>query len=304
MSFQAQKEKISKGQGFVAALDQSGGSTPKALKQYGIDETAYANEEQMFALVHEMRERIITAPAFASGKVIGAILFEKTMDADIKSVPTAQYLWEKLKIVPFLKIDKGLADEADGVQLMKPIGGLEDLLKRAKAKGIFGTKMRSVVNKASESGIAAAVKQQFDVARIILAHGLVPIIEPEVNIKAPDKAACEDMLKAEILKNLDNLAPDQQIMLKLSLPEKAGLYTALAAHEKVLQVVALSGGYSLDESCRRLAENDGMIASFSRALTNDLKAGQSDGEFNTTLQAVIDKIHAASVKGARKTQAA
>ncbi len=254
--------------------------------------------------MHEMRERIITAPAFASGKVIGAILFEKTMDADIKGVPTAQYLWEKLKIVPFLKIDKGLIDEADGVQLMKPIDGLEDLLKRAKAKGIFGTKMRSVINKASKSGIAAAVKQQFDIARIILAHGLVPIIEPEVNIKAPDKAASEDILKAEILKNLESLAADQPVMLKLSLPEKPGLYAELAAHEKILQVVALSGGYSLDESCKRLAQNGKMVASFSRALTNDLRAQQSDAEFNTTLQGVIDKIYAASIAGEAKTKAA
>ena len=304
MSYQLQKEKIAAGQGFIAALDQSGGSTPKALKQYGVEESAYTNDEQMYALVHEMRARIITAPAFGSGKVIGAILFEKTMDAEVKSIPTAQYLWENLKVVPFLKIDKGLEDEKDGVQLMKPIIELEDLLKRAQKKGIFGTKMRSVINSASKSGIAAVVKQQFEVARIILEHGLMPIIEPEVNIKSPDKAESEDILKAEILKNLEAFPQGQQIMLKLSLPEKTGLYTDLLAHEKVLQVVALSGGYSLDESCRRLGENDGMIASFSRALTNDLCATQSDAEFNTTLQSVIDKIHAASVKGASRTRAA
>lgn len=304
MSFQQQREKISNGQGFIAALDQSGGSTPKALKHYGIEENAYKTDAEMFALVHEMRTRIITAPAFSGDKIIGAILFEKTMDESIKGVPTAKFLWEELNVVPFLKIDQGLAEEKDGVQLMKPIPGLENLLKRAKQAGIFGTKMRSVIKKASQSGIAAVVAQQFEVGQTILDHGLVPIIEPEVDIHSADKTACERILKAEILKHLDTLPDDRQVMLKLTLPEEAGFYGDLIAHDRVLRVVALSGGYDLEEACDRLARNDGMIASFSRALTNDLKVSQSDKEFNTALQTVIDKIYEASVTDEARTQAA
>ena len=305
MTQSAQRQKIATGKGFIAALDQSGGSTPKALKQYGIEENAYSGEDQMFKLVHAMRARIITAPAFNGEKIIGAILFEKTMDDTVGGIPTARYLWEKLAVVPFLKIDKGLADEADGVQLMKAMPDLEKLLKRAVNAGIFGTKMRSVINKASASGIEAIVAQQFEIGKIILGHGLTPIIEPEVNIKAGDKTECEKLLKASILRHLESLPAGQQIMLKLTLPEQAGFYDDLSKHPKVMRVVALSGGYSLDESCQRLAENAGMTASFSRALTNDLRHQQSDAEFNTTLQKVIDRIYAASVnKAAAKTQAA
>ena len=296
--------KIAAGKGFIAALDQSGGSTPKALAQYGVPETAYNGEAEMFKKVHEMRTRIITAPAFNGEKIIGAILFEKTMDDSIKGTPTTQYLWEKLNVVPFLKIDQGLADENDGVQLMKPMPKLDGLLARARDAGIFGTKMRSVINKASPSGIAAAVKQQFDVAKQILGYGLIPIIEPEVNIKAGDKAECEKILRAEILKNLDALPDGQQVIFKLTLPDTANFYRDLLNHKKTLKVVALSGGYSLDEACRRLSENDGVIASFSRALSNDLKASQSDAEFNAALQKTIDKIYAASIQGAGKARAA
>lgn len=299
-----QLAKISSGKGFIAALDQSGGSTPKALKNYGVDESAYSNDEEMFALVHDMRARIITAPAFASGKVIGAILFEKTMDDDIEGTPTATYLWEKLGVVPFLKIDKGLADEDDGVQLMKPMPDLDALLSRAVSKGIFGTKMRSVINTASESGIAAVVEQQFETGKQVLSHGLVPIIEPEVNINALDKAEAEIMLNEQILKQLDALGDGQQVMLKLTLPEQHNLYAQAIAHPKVLLVVALSGGYDLEESCRRLEQNKGMVASFSRALTNDLSAQQSDAEFNTALQTAIDKIYAASVGNEANSAAA
>ncbi len=292
---QQQRDKIASGKGFIAALDQSGGSTPKALAQYGVAETEYNSEDEMFKKVHEMRTRIITAPAFNGEKVIGAILFEKTMDDSIKGIPTAKYLWEKLNVVPFLKIDQGLQDENDGVQLMKPMPKLDGLLDRAVKAGIFGTKMRSVVNKASPSGIAAVVKQQFEVGKQILSHGLVPIIEPEVNIKAGDKAECEKILKAEILKNLDTLSGDQKVIFKLTLPETANFYSELVKHPKTLKVVALSGGYSLDEACKRLSENEGIIASFSRALSNDLSAKQSDAEFNTALQKTIDRIYDASI---------
>ncbi|MCB9981010.1 MAG: fructose bisphosphate aldolase [Rhodospirillales bacterium] len=304
MSNAEQLAKISNANGFIAALDQSGGSTPKALKNYGVDESAYSNDDEMFAKVHEMRTRIIKAPAFNGEKILGAILFEKTMDSAIDGTPTAQYLWEELDIVPFLKVDKGLDDEADGVQLMKPMPELDTLLERANAMGIFGTKMRSVINSASESGIAAVIAQQFEVGKQILDHGLVPIIEPEVNIKAGDKGECERIMKAEILKQLDALSDNQKIMLKLTLPEEANFFAELIAHPNVLRVVALSGGYSLDESCKRLAENDGMIASFSRALSNDLRAQQSDAEFNAALSNAIDKIYAASVGSAAATQAA
>lgn len=301
---QEQLEKISKGKGFIAALDQSGGSTPKALKQYGVDESEYSNEDEMFGKVHEMRTRIITAPAFNGEKVIGAILFEKTMDNTVEGIPTAQYLWEKLGVVPFLKVDKGLADEQNGVQIMKPMPELDALLKRANDKGIFGTKMRSTINSANEAGITEVVKQQFEVGKQILSFNLVPIIEPEVNINAADKAECEDILKAKILEQLDALPDDQKVMLKLTLPEKSNFYAELIAHKNVARVVALSGGYSLEESCKRLENNDGMIASFSRALSNGLQASQSDSEFNATLSAAIDKIYNASITGAQNTQAA
>lgn len=299
-----QLAKISSAKGFIAALDQSGGSTPKALKNYGIDESAYSNDEEMFALVHEMRTRIITSPVFTGEKILGAILFEKTMDDAIEGMPTAEYLWNTLNVVPFLKVDKGLADENDGVQVMKPMPELDALLSRAVDKGIFGTKMRSVINSASPSGIAAVVKQQFEVGKQILGHGLVPIIEPEVNIHASDKAECEALIKAEILKQLDTVPEGQKIMLKLTLPEEANFYAELVAHDKVLSVVALSGGYDLDEACSRLSQNDGMIASFSRALTNDLNANQSDEEFNSALQNAINRIYAASVGGAANSEAA
>lgn len=304
MSNQEQLAKISSGKGFIAALDQSGGSTPKALKLYGVDESEYANEDEMFAKVHEMRTRIITSPAFNGEKIIGAILFEKTMDNTVEGIPTAQYLWDKLNIVPFLKVDKGLADEQDGVQLMKPMPTLDDLLTRAVKAGIFGTKMRSVIHKASANGIAEVVKQQFEIGKQILSHGLIPIIEPEVNIHAGDKAQCEDLLKSEILKQLDTLEGDQKVMLKLTLPEKSGLYRDLIDHDNVLLVVALSGGYDLDEACKRLSSNSGMVASFSRALTNDLFASQSDEEFNAALQKTVERIYAASVEDKAHTQAA
>ncbi len=299
-----QRERISTGQGFIAALDQSGGSTPKALKQYGINEDAYKNEAEMFALMHEMRTRIITAPPFNGDKIIGAILFERTMDGDIEGMPTAKYLWDKLNIVPFLKVDQGLADEKDGVQIMKPIKDLEKLLTRAEKGGIYGTKMRSVIKKASPAGIAAVVEQQFEIAGIIIDHGLMPIIEPEVDIKAADKAACEKILADEILKQVKFLPAGREIMLKLTIPDEAGFYGDLIDLKNVLRVVALSGGYELDDACSRLAQNDGMIASFSRALTNDLKVSQSDKDFNGALQKVIDKIYTASVKKTAKTRAA
>lgn len=300
----AQIDKIKTGKGFIAALDQSGGSTPKALKQYGIDESAYKNEAEMFALVHAMRARIITSPAFHGDKIVGAILFEKTMDGTIEGTPTAQYLWNTLAVVPFLKIDQGLAEEREGCQQMKPISGLEALLVRAKSAGIFGTKMRSVINSPSEFGIAAVVDQQFEIAGIVLQHGLFPIIEPEVSITSPGKNECEKILKKQLLKHLEALKPDQKIILKLTLPEETDLYLDLVNHEKVLRVVALSGGYSLAEACKRLSENTGIIASFSRALTNDLNAAQTDSAFNSALQKTIDEIYAASVNKISKVRAA
>lgn len=304
MSNQEQLNKVATADGFIAALDQSGGSTPKALAAYGVAESSYNGEEEMYAAVHEMRTRIITAPVFNGDKILGAILFEKTMDNVIEGVPTAQYLWEKLGVVPFLKVDKGLADEANGVQLMKPMPDLDALLERAVKAGIFGTKMRSVINAANAEGVKAIVDQQFEVGKQIMAHGLVPIIEPEVTISISDKAQAEEMMKAEILRNLDALSDDQKVMLKLTLPEKANLFAELIAHKNVVRVVALSGGYDLEEACRRLSQNDGMIASFSRALSNDLRASQSDEEFNGALGTAIDKIYQASVEGAAKTQAA
>jgi fructose-bisphosphate aldolase class I len=303
MSNQEQRTKIANGKGFIAALDQSGGSTPKALKNYGVDESAYNDEDEMFAEVHKMRSRIITSPAFSGDKILGAILFEKTMDGAIEGQPTATYLWNELQVVPFLKVDKGLADEENGVQLMKPMPELDALLARANDKGIYGTKMRSTINSANAEGIAAVVAQQFEVGKQILAAGLMPIIEPEVNINAADKAECEALLKAAILKQLDALDDGQEVMLKLTLPEAANFYAELIAHDKVLLVVALSGGYDLAESCSRLAANNGMVASFSRALSNDLQAQQSDDEFNTALSNAIEKIYAASL-GTAESKAA
>ena len=284
--------KMEQGDGFIAALDQSGGSTPKALKGYGIDEGAWGSDEEMFDLIHQMRSRIITSPCFGSGKVIGAILFERTMDGTVAGKPTPRALIDQ-GVVPFIKIDKGLEDEADGVQRMKPMPELTGLLERAKQLGVFGTKERSVINLANRDGIAGVVAQQFDVARQVLRHGLVPIIEPEVNIKSPDRDAADRILLDEILANLDGV--DERVMLKLSLPSEAGLFRPLIEHSKVLRVVALSGGFSREEACRELARNPGMIASFSRALLSDLRHQQSDDEFNRTLGTAIDEIYEASV---------
>ncbi len=289
----AMLDKIKSGQGFIAALDQSGGSTPKALRGYGIGEDAYANDEEMFGLIHAMRSRIVTAPCFDGGKVIGAILFERTMDGEAGGTPVPALLWER-GVVPFLKVDKGLEAEADGVQLMKPMPDLDALCTRAVAKGVFGTKMRSVVNLANPAGIKAIVEQQFAEAKRIAAHGLIPIIEPEVNIKSPERAAADRLLLKEILTALGawDGAP---VMLKLSLPTEAGLFQPLVDHPKVLRIVALSGGYARPEACVELAKNPGIIASFSRALLEDLRAPMSDAEFNASLGGAIDEIHAASV---------
>ncbi len=286
-------DKIENGAGFIAALDQSGGSTPKALRGYGVEEDAYSNDDEMFALIHGMRSRIVTAPSFGSGKVIGAILFEKTMDGDADGKPVPTLLWER-GVVPFLKVDKGLEDEADGVQMMKPMPELGALLERAKAKGVFGTKMRSVINLASPTGIAAIVKQQFDVAGQILDHGLMPMIEPEVNIKSAERAECDAILLTEITKQLDALPADRKVMLKLSIPTEANLYAPLVDHPRVARVVALSGGFSRDEACSELAKNRGMIASFSRALLQDLRHPMTDAEFDASLGGAIDQIHKAS----------
>ena len=297
MQFEDMKAKIEGGNGFIAALDQSGGSTPKALKGYGIEEDAWGSEEEMFALIHDMRSRIITAPVFSGEKVLGAILFERTMDGEAGGKPVPQALIER-GVVPFIKIDKGLEDEANGVQLMKPNPGLDTLLHRAKALGVFGTKERSVINLANREGIAAVVKQQFEVGRQVLAAGLVPIIEPEVNIKSPERAEADQILLEEILKNLDALPGDDKVMLKLSLPTKAGLFDPLVDHPRVLRVVALSGGFSRSEACVELARNRGIIASFSRALLNDLRHQMSDAEFNASLGEAIDEIHGASTQKA------
>jgi fructose-bisphosphate aldolase class I len=292
-----QATQVREGKGFIAALDQSGGSTPKALRLYGITEDAYTTEAEMFDLIHAMRSRIVAAPSFSGEKVVGAILFEMTMDREIGGKPSPAALWEDNGVVPFLKIDKGLMDEADGVQLLKPMPDLDALLARAAAKGIFGTKERSVINAANPAGVAAIVAQQFDVATQVLGHGLIPIIEPEVTISIADKAAAEDMLLAEITKHLDALPAGQQVMLKLTLPEVANLYQPLVAHPGVMRVVALSGGYSREEANTRLSQNTGVIASFSRALTEGLSAQQSDAEFNATIAATIDSIYDASVAG-------
>jgi fructose-bisphosphate aldolase class I len=280
--------------GFIAALDQSGGSTPKALALYGIKEGAWSNEDEMFAIVHQMRTRMINSPGFTGERVIGAILFENTMDRDIEGQPTADYLWNVKRVVPFLKIDKGLEAEKDGVQLMKPIPALDALLDKAKAKRIFGTKMRSFIKQANSAGIEEIVKQQFDLAAEIIAAGLMPIVEPEVDIHCPEKAKAEELLKAAILKKVDQLPAGQLVMLKLTLPEQDNFYAEFVKHPKVLRVVALSGGYSREEANNRLRRNHGIIASFSRALAEGLSAQQSDADFNATMDKSIQKIFAAS----------
>ena len=285
--------KIEQGRGFIAALDQSGGSTPKALKGYGIEESAYAGDEEMFGLIHQMRSRIITSPCFNGDKVLGAILFERTMDGEIDGRPVPHVLRER-GVVPFIKIDKGLEAEANGVQLMKPMPELDGLLSRAKALGVFGTKERSVINLANREGIAAIVAQQFEVARQVLSAGLVPIIEPEVNIKSPERAEADRILLEELTKALDSLPGEDRVMLKLSIPAEAGLFDPLVEHPRVLRVVALSGGFSRPEACAQLARNRGMIASFSRALLEDLRHQMSDDEFNRSLGTAIDDIHHAS----------
>ena len=290
-----QAEKMTSGPGFVAALDQSGGSTPKALKLYGIDENAYKDDDQMFDLIHQMRCRIMQSPAFNGNKVIGAILFENTMDREVAGKSAADFLWDERRIVPFLKVDKGLADENNGVQLMKPMPDLESLLERASAAGIFGTKMRSVINRADNKGIEENVSQQFEIGQTILGYGLVPIIEPEVNIKIEDKAEAEEILLANLIKHLDELQGEQKVMLKLTLPEKANLYSPAIDHAKVMRVVALSGGYTREESNLRLRTNLGMTASFSRALTEGLSAQQSDDMFNNILSQTINDIYEASI---------
>jgi fructose-bisphosphate aldolase class I len=288
-------DKVRTANGFIAALDQSGGSTPKALASYGVSDDAWSNEDEMFDMIHAMRSRIVTSPSFDGSKVLGAILFEQTMDRQIEGTPSARYLWEVKQVVPFLKVDKGLADEAIGVQLMKPIGGLDELLGRAVAENVFGTKMRSVVKLADAAGISAIVEQQFEVGGQIGAAGLVPILEPEVDIHSPDKAAAEELLRSSIHDHLDQLDEDQPVMLKLSIPTTDDFYRPLIDHPRTVRVVALSGGYPRDEANERLARNHGMIASFSRALTEGLSAGQSDADFDAALAATIDGIYAASV---------
>lgn len=297
MPNQSQANNIRNAPGFVAALDQSGGSTPKALGLYGVSEDSYSSDAEMFDLIHGMRARIAQSPAFTGDRIVGAILFEMTMDRQIDGKPSATYLWEERGVVPFLKVDKGLADEADGVRLMKPMPDLSALLDRANAAGIFGTKMRSVIDAASPSGIATNVAQQFEVGQQILSHGLIPIIEPEVTITIADKAAAEDFLLAELTRNLDALPEGTEVMLKLTLPEAANHYKSLVDHPNVMRVVALSGGYSREEANDRLSQNTGVIASFSRALTQGLGAGQSDAEFDAALSDTIDSIYNASVAG-------
>ena len=293
MNHEQMTAKIATGEGFIAALDQSGGSTPKALRGYGVDDGEWSGDDEMFAQIHAMRSRVITSPCFGSGKVIGAILFEKTMDGDVDGKPTADALKSR-GIVPFIKVDQGLADEADGVQLMKPLDKLPALLEKSVGKGMFGTKMRSVIKSANEAGIAAIVAQQFEVGNTIADAGLMPMLEPEYDITADDRAEGEDILLAEILKGLDALPEGRKVMLKLSIPVKPGHYTPLIEHANVLRVVALSGGYSTDDACDHLAKNPGMIASFSRGLLQDLRKGQSDAEFDAALGKAIDQIASAS----------
>ena len=292
----AMARKIADAPGFIAALDQSGGSTPKALAAYGIGKEEFAGDEEMFALMHRMRARIMTAPAFTGDRIIGAILFERTMDGEIEGEPSAAWLWQRRNIVPFLKVDKGLEAGRDGVRLMKPIPGLDALLQRALGKGIFGTKMRSVVEAANAGGIADIVEQQFSIGRQIAGHGLMPILEPEVLIDCPDKHQAEAMLRAEIVSHLNGLPGERKVMLKLTLPSEPGFYRMLIDHPRVTRVVALSGGYTRDEACEKLAQNPGMIASFSRGLTEGLSVGQSDADFNATLSRAIDRIYAASAQ--------
>jgi fructose-bisphosphate aldolase, class I len=286
--------KVRDDDGFIAALDQSGGSTPKALKLYGVEESAYSGDEEMFDRIHEMRTRIITSPAFTGDRILGAILFEMTMDREIDGLGTAEYLWQQKRVVPFLKIDKGLEDEVDGSQGLKPIPGLDALLERAKTHGVFGTKERSVIKVANAAGVTANVAQQFDLARQVLSHDLFPIVEPEVDINSPSKAEAEGLLRERLLAELDGLAEGQQVLLKLTLPEVDGFYSSLVEHPKVLRVVALSGGYAREEANARLARNPGVIASFSRALTEGLSAQQSDDEYNAALDSAIQSIFDAS----------
>jgi fructose-bisphosphate aldolase, class I len=295
MGYAKMLDRMSSAPGFIAALDQSGGSTPGALRLYGVSDTDYSSEEDMFRLMHAMRVRIMTAPAFSSDKVIGAILFERTMDGDVDGQPVPSYLWENRGVVPFLKVDKGLNAEENGVQTMKPMPDLDALLIRGREKGIFGTKMRSVIAHADKAGIAAVVKQQFEVARQIIAQGLMPIIEPEVSIKSPTKAEAEAILRDEIIAELDKLPSGVTVMLKLTIPSVADFYAPLVAHPSVVRLVALSGGYSTVDACEKLSHNHGMIASFSRGLTEGLRVSMSDEEFNTSLGATIDQICAASV---------
>ena len=294
MAPQSMKTRIAEAGGFLAALDQSGGSTPGALRLYGIPESAYSNEAEMFALMHAMRVRVMTAPSFTGDKVIGAILFERTMDGEAQGKPVPSYLWEDRSCVPFLKVDKGLEAEADGVSLMKPIPGLDALLDRAVRLNVFGTKMRSTIHLASATGIAAIARQQFEFGAQIARHGLVPILEPEVLIKSPDKPKAEALLRDALARHLDALPPDQQVMLKLTIPDAPDLYKDLIAHDRVLRVVALSGGYTRADACQRLARNHGMIASFSRALLEELRASMSDAAFNAALAQAIDEIYTAS----------
>ena len=293
-NFDQQLDKIKSNDGFIAALDQSGGSTPKALRLYGVDESAYSNDHEMFDMVHQMRTRIITSPVFDGSRILGAILFENTMDRDIAGKPTADFLWEDKNVVPFLKVDKGLADEENGAQVMKPLGDLDALLEKAKDKGIFGTKMRSVIKEANPAGVNAVVRQQFEIGRQIIAAGLVPIIEPEVDIHCPEKEQAEVLLNAALHDELDKLGAGEYVMLKLTLPEKVDLFRGCIQHANVLRVVALSGGYSRAEANDRLGKNHGMIASFSRALSEGLSAQQSDDAFNQTLDSSIQSIFEAS----------
>jgi len=293
-NFNQQFEKIKSQSGFIAALDQSGGSTPKALANYGVGADAFSNDEEMYAVVHQMRSRIVTSPSFNGDRILGAILFENTMDREVEGRPTAEYLWQVKDVVPFLKVDKGLADENNGAQIMKPMAELDALLARGKQKGIFGTKMRSVIKTANSDGVNAVVDQQFEIGKRIIGAGLVPIIEPEVDIHCPKKSESELLLKAALMKHLDQLKGDQFVMLKLTLPEQDNFYESCIAHPQVLKVVALSGGYSREEANRRLANNNGMVASFSRALTEGLSVQQSDDEFNAMLDDSIESIVQAS----------
>jgi fructose-bisphosphate aldolase class I len=288
-------DKVKSGKGFLAALDQSGGSTPKALRQYGIEESAYSNDEEMFGLIHQMRSRIITSSVFNGDRILGAILFEKTMDSSIEGLGTAEYLWERKQIVPFLKVDKGLTDEQDGVQLMKPIPGLRELCERAVGHDVFGTKMRSVIKQGNKAGVEAIVAQQFEFGQEILQTGLVPILEPEVDIHSPTKAEAEDLLRAAIVRELDGLGADQRIMLKLTIPDEDGFYSGLVRDPRILRVVALSGGYSREEADAKLARNPGVIASFSRALIGGLTAQQTQDEFDKMLDESIAEIYQASL---------